>query len=452
MILVVWVLALAITCPPILGWYEPGRRELNQCRYNQNEGYVVFSAMGSFFIPMTVMLYVYIRISCVVASRHDKMTEIEVHKVRTVAIKSHRIREPEEDGYQSELDPIPLSPKRKRSSSQLSTATTTYVAQLGPMLDDGGPPPVKPAAKRNHHKNGHYELMDLNTSGGVAAQGKTTILSAAGNGPAAGPGDAQDELHQEQPSLDAIVDDSAIDLGADSNTSAGVLSPTATTAATANYNKLSSTAGLWSSGNNVFNQQSHKPQSHSLASSPPLTQQQQQQQQQQHFHHHHHHHHDGRPTAALAAARGLRRNNTVNTSITTSTCSTVQLVGGQRGTGCNNIRVHQKSLSSRISSMKRENKTNRTLSFVVGGFIACWLPFFIHYIITPFLPKDWTVPKLGEFFTWLGWINSAINPFIYAFYSVDFRAAFWRLTLRRFFRNSEKAPFANIHQLSMRAR
>lgn len=62
--------------------YEPGRRELDQCRYNQNEGYVVFSAMGSFFIPMTVMVYVYVRISCVVASRHDKMTEIEVHKVR----------------------------------------------------------------------------------------------------------------------------------------------------------------------------------------------------------------------------------------------------------------------------------------------------------------------------------------------------------------------------------
>lgn len=36
--------------------------------------------MGSFFIPMTVMVYVYVRISCVVASRHDKMTEI-VHKV-----------------------------------------------------------------------------------------------------------------------------------------------------------------------------------------------------------------------------------------------------------------------------------------------------------------------------------------------------------------------------------
>lgn len=64
--------------------YEPGRRDLIECRYNQNEGYVVFSAMGSFFIPMAVMIYVYVRISCVVASRHDHMTEIEVHKVSVI--------------------------------------------------------------------------------------------------------------------------------------------------------------------------------------------------------------------------------------------------------------------------------------------------------------------------------------------------------------------------------
>lgn len=62
--------------------YDHRRAEKHdECGYNQNEGYVVFSAMGSFFIPMAVMVYVYVRISCVVAARHDHMTEIEVHKV-----------------------------------------------------------------------------------------------------------------------------------------------------------------------------------------------------------------------------------------------------------------------------------------------------------------------------------------------------------------------------------
>ncbi|VVC33145.1 Neuropeptide Y receptor family,G protein-coupled receptor, rhodopsin-like,GPCR, rhodopsin-like, 7TM [Cinara cedri] len=79
-------------------------------------------------------------------------------------------------------------------------------------------------------------------------------------------------------------------------------------------------------------------------------------------------------------------------------------------------------------SLKRENKTAQTLFIVVGGFIACWLLFFIAYLITPFLAKD-TIPQfVMKWLTWLGWINSAINPFIYAFVSQDFRMAFWRLT------------------------
>lgn len=108
-----------------------------------------------------------------------------------------------------------------------------------------------------------------------------------------------------------------------------------------------------------------------------------------------------------------------------------------------NTRTHHKSLSNRILSLKRENKTTQTLSIVVGGFIVCWLPFFICYLITPFLPSKSISSTLSTILTWLGWFNSAMNPFIYAFYSVDFRAAFWRLTLRRFFKNSAKAPYSS---------
>lgn len=105
-----------------------------------------------------------------------------------------------------------------------------------------------------------------------------------------------------------------------------------------------------------------------------------------------------------------------------------------------NTRIHHKSLSNRILSLKRENKTTQTLSIVVGGFIVCWLPFFVCYIIAPFLPVSKT---LSAILTWLGWFNSAMNPFIYAFYSVDFRAAFFRLTFRRCFEGSTKAPYPN---------
>lgn len=105
-----------------------------------------------------------------------------------------------------------------------------------------------------------------------------------------------------------------------------------------------------------------------------------------------------------------------------------------------NTRIHHKSLSNRILSLKRENKTTQTLSIVVGGFVVCWLPFFVCYLIAPFVPVSKTLQAI---LTWLGWFNSAMNPFIYAFYSVDFRAAFWRLTFRRFFMGSNKAPYSS---------
>lgn len=52
--------------------------EMFNCHYNQNKGYVVFSAMGSFFIPMTVMLYVYSKIFYVLMSRQHRMSKTEV--------------------------------------------------------------------------------------------------------------------------------------------------------------------------------------------------------------------------------------------------------------------------------------------------------------------------------------------------------------------------------------
>lgn len=85
----------------------------------------------------------------------------------------------------------------------------------------------------------------------------------------------------------------------------------------------------------------------------------------------------------------------------------------------------------RVSTTKRDTKTAKTLTIVMGGFIACWLPFFTYYLLMPFLPPPAVLEGLMSFLTWVGWVNCAINPFIYAFYNPDFRTAFWRLTCRR---------------------
>jgi len=84
------------------------------------------------------------------------------------------------------------------------------------------------------------------------------------------------------------------------------------------------------------------------------------------------------------------------------------------------------------TAMKKERKTAKTLAIVVGCFTVCWLPFFLMYIISPFCGCH--IPDIMvAMFTWLGYINSVINPFIYAFYNRDFLDSFWKLTLGHIF-------------------
>ncbi|NXS89641.1 5HT4R protein, partial [Erpornis zantholeuca] len=73
--------------------------------------------------------------------------------------------------------------------------------------------------------------------------------------------------------------------------------------------------------------------------------------------------------------------------------------------------------------MKTETKAAKTLCIIMGCFCLCWAPFFVTNVVDPFI--NYTVPgKLWTAFLWLGYINSGLNPFLYAFLNKAFRRAF----------------------------
>uniref|UniRef100_A0A8B9MA17 Alpha-2B adrenergic receptor n=1 Tax=Accipiter nisus TaxID=211598 RepID=A0A8B9MA17_9AVES len=72
------------------------------------------------------------------------------------------------------------------------------------------------------------------------------------------------------------------------------------------------------------------------------------------------------------------------------------------------------------------------LAVVIGVFVLCWFPFFFLYSLGALCPQRCKVPDgVFQFFFWIGYCNSSLNPVIYTVFNQDFRKAFRRLLCRR---------------------
>lgn len=108
-------------------------------------------------------------------------------------------------------------------------------------------------------------------------------------------------------------------------------------------------------------------------------------------------------------------------------------------------RNQARSISLQLSQLRRvypsegaqhwAQKATITIAIVVGVFLVCWTPFFLCNIMNPFIGYT-TPPMLIDALVWFGYVNSTLNPFIYAFMHSWFRKAVRIIVTGEIFQNN----------------
>lgn len=92
------------------------------------------------------------------------------------------------------------------------------------------------------------------------------------------------------------------------------------------------------------------------------------------------------------------------------------------------MKLETSALTNDRKNIRRSIKAAKTIAIIVSAFYLSWLPHTVYSIvgiICRSCPQH--VPKLSYIFLLIAYANSAMNPFLYAFYNRDFREAFKKL-------------------------
>ncbi|XP_075680198.1 uncharacterized protein LOC113791145 [Dermatophagoides pteronyssinus] len=88
---------------------------------------------------------------------------------------------------------------------------------------------------------------------------------------------------------------------------------------------------------------------------------------------------------------------------------------------------HRNELKREESSrLRQEKKAARQLGVILGAFILCWMPYIITYVVTAYCTYCISL-TVHQVTIWLGYLNSFLNPFLYALCNENFKHAFKKM-------------------------
>ncbi|XP_068165938.1 adrenoceptor alpha 1Aa [Antennarius striatus] len=92
-VMLLWVLSFFISVGPLFGWKEPAPEDESICKITEEPAYAIFSAVGSFYLPLAIILAMYCRVY--VVARRESQGRKEGHKTEKsdsekVILRIHR--------------------------------------------------------------------------------------------------------------------------------------------------------------------------------------------------------------------------------------------------------------------------------------------------------------------------------------------------------------------------
>ncbi|XP_017037851.1 alpha-2 adrenergic receptor isoform X2 [Drosophila kikkawai] len=434
MITAVWIMSAVICIPPLLGWkVKRPEGQLPKCQLSDDIGYVLYSALGSFYIPSCIMVFVYIRIYFAAKARarrgikkHPRKTNNEQVTSFTTANKKGTIPMPSSSGaaalqlhQQRQIATIETPPNSATLPMQIPTVTMDLASDIS--TSEAGELEAVAAqtvlAYSNPNGAGTNASVTVVASGnggtGAPASPKETLqVSTIATGrvglnvpvpPSMGSNNSINALNNNNGSV--VASESAAGVAASGNGGNGSAGGAVGPATPGNELRVSPIAGrcralsvgvdtdmpIFGRKSNQQRRNEAKTAAKNQQQTTKSQQQQQQKQQQQH--------------------------QVVKAELEPAIPKTPKPRDPEK--------------EKRRIARKKEKRATLILGLIMGSFIACWLPFFFLYILVPACGDLCHVPDSAFAVAfWLGYMNSALNPAIYTIFNKDFRRAFRRILFK----------------------